>query len=213
MYSWPFGFNRPVHSSLTCTSLPSVEPISLDTAKAQCRVEIDDDDTLITSLITAARRYAEVYQRRAFITSTWSYTLDWFPIYSMNCFVPGEIKLPVPPVQSVSSLQYYDPSGTLQTYDPSLYVVDLTSQQARIIPLYGTPWPLTNLYRPNSVIVSFVAGYGDSGSSVPQTTIQAMLMLIAYWYAQRESVADVSLTEAPQAVEMLLMAEHPGNIV
>ena len=36
---------------------PTSEPITLAEAKAQCRVDGTDEDTLITSLIGAARQY------------------------------------------------------------------------------------------------------------------------------------------------------------
>ena len=58
---------------------PAVEPLSLDQAKAHLRVDIDDDDDLISTLITAAREYCEEFCHRAFITQTWQLLLDHFP--------------------------------------------------------------------------------------------------------------------------------------
>jgi len=39
----------------------------------------------------------------------------------------------------------------------------------------------------NAVTVRFVAGYGDAGD-VPQAIKQAILILIAHWYEQRDPV-------------------------
>ncbi len=39
--------------------MPIVEPVTLSEVKAQCRVEYDTDDELLTSYITAARQWAE----------------------------------------------------------------------------------------------------------------------------------------------------------
>lgn len=45
------------------------EPITLERAKLYLRVDSGDDDTLIESLITAAREYAEGFQNRVFVSS------------------------------------------------------------------------------------------------------------------------------------------------
>jgi uncharacterized phiE125 gp8 family phage protein len=58
---------------------PAVEPLSLDEAKLHLRVDIVDDDELITVLIQAAREYCEEFCHRAFITQTWKLVLDHFP--------------------------------------------------------------------------------------------------------------------------------------
>ena len=43
------------------------EPVTLEEAKNFCKIDVDDDDTLITSLITAARRMCEDYTNIGFI--------------------------------------------------------------------------------------------------------------------------------------------------
>ena len=60
---------------------PTGEPVSLTEAKAQCRVDITDDDTYITALITAARSHLETIARPqlAMITQTGECLLDDWP--------------------------------------------------------------------------------------------------------------------------------------
>lgn len=207
------NFNRPVHASTVCTVQPASEPVTLTQAKLQCRVDADitADDTLITALITAARRYAEVYQNRALLQQTCVYSLDNFPIYPASVFTPGEIKLPVPPLISVASVQYYDVSGTLQTLSDTAYIVDTSSQPGRIVPVYGVPWPITTYTRPNSVMVTFNAGYA-SASLFPMTC-QAILMMVAGWYVQREYFTDKALPKVPEAVDALLTMESWGGLL
>ena len=207
MFGW-LNFNRPIHSALVCTIPPATEPVTLAQAKAQCRVEITDDDVLIGALITAGRRYAEVAQRRALITSTWVYSLDNFPIFGSSAFVAGEIRLPIPPVQSVSSVQYYDIGGNLNTLDPSRYIVDVASQPARIISTYATPWPVVTWTRPSSVMITFVAGYANA-AAVPVVTQQAILLWVAWMYAQRGD--SEALQAPPAAIDALLSIDSFGG--
>ena len=53
--------------------------MSLTEAKLHLRVEVTDDDALITALISAARQYAETLTQRQFVTATWKLVLDSFP--------------------------------------------------------------------------------------------------------------------------------------
>jgi len=76
---------------------PTEEPIELSEAKTHLRVEIDDDDGLIQGMIKAARENCEAVTHRALITQTWKYYLDKWPDKDY-------IELPLPPLQSVSSL-------------------------------------------------------------------------------------------------------------
>ena len=71
---------------LILTAGPSVEPISLAEAKAHCRVDADAEDTLIASLILAARLHIERCLDLALISQSWSLYLDRWPDSPMsNC--------------------------------------------------------------------------------------------------------------------------------
>src|SRR4051794_4197557 len=113
---------------------PSVEPVTLAEAKLHCKVDFTDDDALITSLIAAARMVCETRLRQALVTQTWVLYLDSFPsaggyynrairevwpslggMPSGIGFYPGlvpnstgVIDIPLPPLQSIVSVQYYD---------------------------------------------------------------------------------------------------------
>ena len=53
--------------------------MSLWEAKLHLRVDFDEDDMLIASLITAARQAAETLTGRQFTTARWKQVLDCFP--------------------------------------------------------------------------------------------------------------------------------------
>lgn len=174
---------------------PAREAITLDVAKHHLRVTHTDDDALISELIPAARRFAEGYTRRAFITQTWNLLLDGFPAI---------IRVPMPPLQAVASINYVDAAGVSQLLDAADYQVDAITEPARIALRFGETWPQT-YDELNVVTVQFTAGYGDNVGDVPATIRSAMLMHIAHMYEHREStVAGVIVTKVPFATEYLL---------
>ena len=158
---------------------PSVEPVTLDEAKAQCRVDLSDDDALITALIVAAREYLEGLDWRAWMTQTVEYWLDDWP----RNFV---IDLPRPPVQSVTSIKYYDIHDAEFTFASTNYFVDTITEPARIGLNWNCNWPPESLRAVNAVCVTYVAGW-PAQEYFPQRLKQAMLLLIGHWYENREA--------------------------
>ncbi len=162
------------------TVLPISEPVTLTEAKAQCRVDISDDDALITSLIVAARQYCEGIDWLAYMTQTIEFWLDGWP-------ADDEIELPRPPLQSVASVEYYDVNGVKYTLATSVYDVDLVSTPGAIYLKYLQTWPTLQLRDRNAICITYDAGW-DTPAYMPQTIKQAILLLVGYWYEQRESV-------------------------
>lgn len=180
--------------ALKLITAPAVEPISLVEAKAHLRVDHADDDDFISFLITAVRQQIDGkdgWLNRALITQTWDMYLDHFPGhgsgYAYGC--GGEIKIPLPPLQSITSIKYDDSDGVEQTVSSDNYTVDTVSNSGWVVPNISTPWPIAQIGI-NKVRVRFVAGYGDAGSAVPATIRSWMLLNIGTLYAQRETVVD-----------------------
>jgi len=176
---------------------PESEPVSISEAKAHLRVTFSDEDTYIDSLVKTARRQAEKYCRRAFITQTWDLVLDGFPC--------GSIEVPLPPLQSVTSITYVDTNGATQTLASGNYTVDTKSNPARITPAYGKVWPTTQSHI-NVVTVRFVAGYGSS-TDVPDDIGHALKLMIGHWYENREdTIAAADIKEVPKTSMWILDA-------
>lgn len=167
--------------ALTLTSAPATEPITTTEAKSHLRVDGTDEDTLIGALIVAAREFCETYQNRAYVTQTWTLTLDEFPTDGSTW-----IDIPLPPLQSVSSIVYLDAEGTSTTWGTSNYVVDTKSTPGRVALAPDKSWPTTQAGRINAVTITFVAGYG-AASDVPDKVKQALYLLAGHWYANREA--------------------------
>lgn len=182
---------------------PTSDPVSVAEALKQCQIDHHEDDTYLRSLIRAATRRVETTLRRAIMPQTLRLSLDRFPCFGIDpC---AAIELPRPRAVSITTLTYIDDAGVQQTL--ASYQLDTESEPGRLLPAYGASWPSTRC-QPNAVQITYVAGF-TSAAVVPQTIKLAILMLVAHWYAHRESVTEEgNLSETPQAVDFLLAGER-----
>lgn len=189
---------------------PTVEPVSLATARSHLRVTSTSQDTRIESLITVARGRLERNLGRAFVDQTWELKTDGF------C---DEIFIPRPPLIEVSSVKYIDEDGVEQTLDTDVYlVIDQGEMPSSIVRAEDQVWP--DLYsRPDAVRIRFRAGYSyDEDASpaeavdvnVPEEIRQAILLLVGLYFETREEVVLTpvrqELQPLPSGVEQLI--EH-----
>jgi len=184
--------------NLTLKTAPASEPFTTAEAKTHLRVDIATDDTYIDTLVVSARARTEAYLRKALITQTWEYRLDWFPISDES-----ELLVPMLPMVSVSTIKYIDSDGDEQTWSSAEYTVDIYNHVPRILPAFSFSWPTTR-DQINAVTIEFVAGYGTA-SDVPQDIKHAMLLLIGEMYENREeSVTGTIVSAMPTTAQSLL---------
>jgi len=173
------------------------EPVSLAEAKTYLRVDIADDDGLISTLITSAREYCESVTGRALATQSWEYIMQYFP------FDRSFIEIPRPPLQLVTKAQYRNSFGVIADIDPNTILFDYSSEPGRIVLAYNRYWPIFIPYPAGAVIIDFTAGY-SAANLMPVSIKQAMLLLIGQWYENREPMATKRLTELNYSVDALL---------
>jgi hypothetical protein len=207
---------------LTVITPPASEPVTLAQAKSQ--LTLDDsfaaDDSFITGLISAARMKCETLLRQAFLTQTVELQLNEFPMgggyYSRQIrrigpttpyWLPSStfpVALPAPPVQSVTSVKYYDYQDNLVTIDPSVYNVQ-AGKPAWIAPKYGQTWPVAQP-RIGAIQIRYVVGYGDDASALDAGTLgvltSAILFGVAWLYEHRGDAVD----EIPDSVMSAILA-------
>ena len=177
--------------ALNITTEPTTEPLTTQEVKDHVRVDISDDDDYIDALITAARKSAETFTNRQFITATYTLNLDRFP-RGKNGTV---IKLSRPPIVSVTTVKYFDIDGAQQTLVADTdYQVDVLSEPGRLAPAPSTFWPSVQAQRLNPIEIIYIAGYGAAGA-VPQGIKQALLLLVGHWYERRETVLVGSISK------------------
>lgn len=142
-----------MEGGLVVTTDPVEEPITSVEAKAFARIDTAADDTLVATLIKAARKYAEPILNRTMVTTTYTWTLDRFP-----CF--ETLRLPMGPLISITSINYVDTDGATQTWSDTKYDTDVATLVGRVRPSYGEVYPSTR-EQMNAVTIVFVAGEGD----------------------------------------------------
>lgn len=178
----------------TQTTPPTAEPLSLTEAKEHLRVSHDDEDGYINGLIRVAREMVEQHTGRKLITQTWKLVRDDF------C---GRIDL-LPGTQAITGVQYQDTDNAQQTLAPSVYELRSVGLVESLGLKYAQSWPSV-LCHPGSVVITFTVGYGASGDDVPTPIKQAMLMLLAQLYENREeTVIGTIVSPMPIASEFLL---------
>jgi uncharacterized phiE125 gp8 family phage protein len=175
---------------------PAVGPVSLEEAKDRVgAAEFDDDDRKIESYLDAAVAYIERFGQ-ALITQTWKVNLCGWPC--------DGIRLPLGPVQSITTIKYYNSVNSQATLSAANYALYTDALGAYIGWLHGYSVP--NLYpRADAIEATFVAGYGNQPKDVPAPIRHAILMLVGHWYENREMVnVGQTVTEVPLGVTALL---------
>ena len=215
------------------TSAPSVEPITLEEAKAHLRIDTPDEDALIQSLIMTSRLHVEVALGLTLITQTWSCFFDRWPTLrntrgagplphdaasaapyplSQTQAALDAITLPLSPVKSVDAIRVYADDGTFLNLPLVGFSVDLVSRHPRIMRKNGTLTPEPGR-RLNGIEVAITCGFGAQHSDVPAPIRQALLLLVAHWYEHRDP-GEIGTVEArvPAAVSNLLANYLPVRL-
>lgn len=193
--------------------------LSLADVKQHLVVEFDADDALISHYMKAAHSYCENHTRRSIVVTRRKAAFDDFH---------DTIELPHPPIREIESITYKDSDGQDVALDTSLFEIDYFSDWGRIVPVSSWPSVKPGI---NRVVVQYLCGYGAYSSSTgsvqsgyplrygtaygagnttslsedESTLKQAMYLLIAHWYENREAVVVGSNANSlPLGVDRLL---------
>lgn len=172
------------------------EPVSLDEAKAHCRVDFDDDDTLLTALITAARQAIEDYCHISLIAKTITLTLAAAERPSSYFMQPyqvreqfNEFEIPYGPIQSVDMVTSIDSDGITVincALNSDYYLMGKAFQTIRISNNFS-----------NNILV-YTAGYGTAQGTtpgpIPAGLKLAILNEVAYRYEARGEPQNIRAT-------------------
>jgi len=177
------------------TTAPSVEPVTITDAKIHLRTvagDTSEDAAIISPIITAAREYCENITGLALAAQTIkAYPTEW-----------GLWRLPRPPITIVTSIKYYDIDDVEYTLEATDYQVDAVDGHILI-----KEDPTEELRDMNPIVVEYTTGY-TTGNTYPKTIRQAMLLLIAHWYQNREAVITGSVSAEVDIGVRRLLNQH-----
>ena len=168
---------------LQIETAPAVEPVVIAdlTTNTDFMKGITTDDTVDITLLTdfdikAARKIAENYTGRAFITTTFKMIMNT---------QPGKIELPKGQIKSVTTIKTYADDETTTTEDSDYYTV-MTGDNGCIFLRQGYTWTVTDrAYRYFEII--YKAGYGDDAADVPAGIKRVIMMIAAWKFENREA--------------------------
>lgn len=210
---------------LNRSEAPKEKPVTLDEAKAHLRIGPEDTDhnsSISDYLAAVVSRLdgPEGILNRALMTQTLTYTMDGFPasLYHRPGFGAfptlsrrSGFDLPLPPLQSVSSITYIDDAGDTQTLATSKYRVLNTSnptRKGRIELAYGETWPTTRLIE-QAVTVTYVAGFGDA-TQVPEHYKHLILIMLKELFDGRDPFLPTSVERSPAFRGLLEQCTFPA---
>lgn len=164
---------------------PATYCVTVEEAREFMRVQSTVDDFLIESLIKSAESYAENYTKAAICRQQWQVKYDGFDGHD------GEIRLPMPPLSSLSSdvvVTYIEDTtaGNTTTLASTAYTIDYYSRPAVIYPSYDNEWPESRDER-NAVTVTYYCGY-STPAQVPDAIKSWVKVRVASMYENRESL-------------------------
>jgi hypothetical protein len=198
---------------------PATEPVSVDTQKVFMRNEVVDaaQDTLIGTIISAAREYVELQTRLALITQTWKLTMDRFPtvaadddwwdgvreiaISELQQTVPW-IELPTGPLISVTSFNTFNQADAATLF--TNYYTDTSRRPGRVSLRSGAVWP-TPTRGVNGIEIIYVAGFGPAAANVPADIRIAISQIASHWFENRELMTfEVSARDVPVSAQRVI---------
>lgn len=177
--------NTPTIPAVTVTPAAAL-PVSV----ADCRTYgwdiLADDATMVENFLRAGIERLFNLGGPVLITTTLRTYLDMWPA--------GVIRLPHPPLATISSITYVDTAGTTQTWPTAEYQVDIASRPGVIYPAYTYTWPSARLQL-NAITITYTAGYGAADTAVPYELKLRMMQYAKYRYEHRDQVDEAFLDD------------------
>jgi uncharacterized phiE125 gp8 family phage protein len=151
--------------------------------KKACRVAwddpsiLDDNSKLIQYTLTAID-WIEKAAEIAILTQTYNLNLSRWPGYCDYL----NIRLELPPIQSIVHVKYYDTTDTQQTLSSTLYEL-WSSRNPPSLLIKAENVPQLSTERSKVIEIQVTAGY----TSLPANLKQVIIQLVAFWYQNIEA--------------------------
>lgn len=174
---------------------PTKEPISIGQLKCRVNLAIDDDshDCYLTELVKECREEVESDLDILCCTQTWQLQTD---------AIMHGLQLYKSPVQSISSIQYYDAGGTLTTLPTSIYDFDSTNR--KIFLKTNQIWPPVE-ERWDAWKITYLVGY----VTVPAIVEKAILLLAENYFLARDPQKESEFKSYNRLIAKMQRSTYP----
>jgi uncharacterized phiE125 gp8 family phage protein len=185
--------------TLTIVTPAASEPVSLAEAKLFLRIDHNSEDSLIATLIGAAREAVEAGCGRALITRRVRESLD---IWRRDAV--GGAELGLGPVTNVVAVRLIADNGAQSVIDPARYRLDGRGDRPRLVFDTGLPATLRSV---GGIEIEYDAGFASDAPSLPVSLRLATLHIVAALYEARQGGASV-----PEAARALMRPFAPARL-
>lgn len=174
---------------------PTKEPISIGQIKHRVNLAVDDasHDCYLAELVKECRDEVETDCDILCCTQTWQLQVD---------YLEHGMQLYKSPVQSITSIQYYDTLGTLQTLSTSVYSFDSVNRKIFLKP--NQTWPPFQ-ERWDAWKVVYVCGY----ETVPSIIQKAVLLLAENYFLARDPQKESKFSSYNRLVTKIQRSTYP----
>lgn len=167
------------------------EPFTLSEAKDFLRVDLPDDDAVITSIIKQARYRAEQYTGIGITLKTVEQRFNAFS---------DSIQLTLGNGVNIVHVKYLDEAQAEQTLSSTVYGFDDFIIPCEVYLKPNQAWPKTSTDR-NAIRIQYRAGWADA-ASIPADIKAALNLMIADAYEHREDSVQRFPTAAQNYLEL-----------
>lgn len=164
---------------------PTAEPLSLSEVKKHLEIATSDTvhDTHLSSLISEAREQWESDTDSATCYQTYKVRVEG---------LQDKFRLPKGPIQSITSITYFDGNNVSQTLSASLYQLHIDEFRIayqQILPTTAARW--------DAWTINYRCGYSQDATLVPAIAKRAMLLLVGHYFENR----DMLMSDAIQTMK------------
>jgi uncharacterized phiE125 gp8 family phage protein len=175
---------------------PASAVLLLDEVKTYMNVDYPDQDAVIAGMIEAATQtldgYSGTLDGLCLIAQQWEFKARHF------C----DMVIGLKPLITLDQVSYIDADGASQTLAATEWRALEAVNGIHLVLPDGKGWPSLSA-REDAVTVRATFGHASAGQ-VPESIRQAMLMMVASWFENREAVTAGAVAELPIGARSLL---------
>jgi uncharacterized phiE125 gp8 family phage protein len=168
-------------------------------AKLFLRIDHNAEDTLVTTLIAAAREAVEAGIGRALITRRVRESLDIWRREAANGAVLG-----LGPVTNVVAVRLLADNGSQSVISPERYRLEGNRDRPRLVFPPGVPSTLRNA---GGIEIEYDAGFADDPAELPVALRLATLQIVSALYELRQGEAAI-----PETARALMRPFAPARL-